>query len=82
MAGGFVSDVVAGLLPSFFRAMSISGSAFVPRFSAISGHYRFTECHSNFDVVACEVLTQTLRVTMASNHGIQNLENGAVVRKI
>src|SRR6185503_4953249 len=47
-----------------------AGSAFIPGFSAISAH----ECHSNFAVVACEVLTQTLRVTMASNHGLQMAE--------
>ena len=62
--GSFVCDVVTGFAVRFLVLTTAARFAFVPVFSAVSGH----EVHSNFAFVA--VLTRTLRVTMASKSGL------------
>lgn len=78
---GFVSHVVAFARWSLGSA-TVTRFAFVPGFSAISGHFDSLGVILTVPFVACEVLTQTLRVTMASNNGSRDLLDGRIIRKI
>ena len=60
--GSFVCLMVA-FAGGFFRAADDHASGVCPSFFGYFG----ARSHSNFQSVACEVLTRTLRVTMASN---------------